>query len=197
MRIARIALTTGTDHDGSSNPKEKPRLQIAVEESAVPTVCLLNREDRDLVRRYILLSEARLAREEEALALLSAKLERSQVYGAADLPPDVVTLNSQVRMRDADNGRLQVTTVTLPREGQSRGAASLLRAYPRLALLGARVGDYIVWRSAGRLRRARIEEIIFQPESAARRVRSRLPRSSPAPAPLRRPDSFARDGESA
>lgn len=184
MRIARIVLTTGIGYVGSSNPKEKPRLQIAIEESAVPTVCLLNREDRDLVRRYILLSEARLAREEEALALLSARLERSQVYAAADLPPDVVTLNSQVRIRDADNARLHVTTVTLPREGQTHGGASLLRAYPRLALLGARVGDYIVWRSAGRLRRARIEEILFQPESAARRVGSRLPRSSPAPAPL-------------
>ena len=146
----------------------------------MPSVRLLNREDRDRVRRFISLHEARLAREEEALALLSARLERGQLIDAVDLPSDVVTLHSQVRMRDADSGRLYVTTVTLPMEGKSTRAASLLRAYPRVALLGARVGDDIVWRSAGRLRRARIEQILFQPESSARRASSKPQRSLPA-----------------
>ena len=80
----------------------------------------------------------------------------------------------------AATGRLYVTTVTLPMEGKSTRAASLLRAYPRVALLGARVGDDIVWRSAGRLRRARIEQILFQPESSARRASSKPQRSLPA-----------------
>jgi len=132
----------------------------------LPSVRVLNREDRDLVRRFISLHEARLAREEEALALLSAKLERGHLMDAVDFPPDVVTLNSQVRMRDADSGRLYVTTVSLSRDAKSCSGASLLRGYPKLALLGARVGDDIVWRSAGRLRRARIEQILFQPESS-------------------------------
>ena len=74
---------------------------------------LINREDRDRVRRFILLNEARLAREEEALALMSARLERGRLLEAADFPTNVVTLHSQVRMRDADSGRTYVTTASL------------------------------------------------------------------------------------
>jgi regulator of nucleoside diphosphate kinase len=129
---------------------------------------LINREDRDRVRRFILLNEARLAREEEALALMSARLERGRLMEAGDFPADVVTLHSQVRMRDADSGQSYVTTVSLPRDGEVGSGASLLRAYAKIALLGARVGDDIVWRSASRLRRARIEQILFQPETSSR-----------------------------
>ena len=138
---------------------------------------LINREDRDRVRRFILLNEARLAREEEALALMSARLERGRLMEAGDFPANVVTLHSQVRMRDADSGRTYVTTVSLPREGDVGSGASLLRAYAKIALLGACVGDDIVWRSAGRLRRARIEQILFQPEASGRRQSPR-PRSA-------------------
>jgi regulator of nucleoside diphosphate kinase len=135
---------------------------------------LINREDRDRVRRFILLNEARLAREEEALALMSARLERGRLVEAGDFPANVVTLHSQVRMRDADSGRAYATTVSLPRDGEVGTGASLLRAYAKIALLGACVGDVIVWRSAGRLRRARIEQILFQPEASARRQSPRL-----------------------
>ena len=122
----------------------------------------VNREDRDRVRRFILLNEARLAREEEALALLSARIERCRLLEAGEFPANVVTLDSQVRMRDADTRRSYLTTVSLPRDGEVRGGASLLRAYAKIVLLGACVGDDIVWRSAGRLRRVsaqRPEEI--------------------------------------
>ena len=152
---------------------------------------LINREDRDRVRRFILLNEARLAREEEALALMSARLERGRLVEAGDFPANVVTLHSQVRMRDADSGRAYATTVSLPRDGEVGTGASLLRAYAKIALLGACVGDDIVWRSAGRLRRARIEQILFQPEASARR-QSRTPRSAlSSPPPLDRREARA------
>ena len=145
---------------------------------------LINREDRDRVRRFILLNEARLAREEEALALMSARLERGRLMEAGDFPANVVTLHSRVRMRDADSGRSYVTTVSLPRGGEAASGASLLRAYAKIALLGASVGDDIVWRSSGRLRRARIEQILFQPEASARRRSPRPLSVRPTPAPL-------------
>lgn len=140
---------------------------------------LINREDRDRVRRFILLNEARLAREEEALALMSARLERGRLMEAGDFPADVVTLHSRVRMRDADSGRTYVTTVCLPRDGEVGSGVSLLRTYAKIALLGACVGDDIVWRADGRLRRARIEQILFEPESSSRRAIPR-PRAAPS-----------------
>ena len=152
---------------------------------------LINREDRDRIRRFILLNEARLAREEEALALMSARLERGRLMEAGDFPANVVTLHSQVRMRDADSGRTYVTTVSLPRDGEVGTGASLLRAYAKIALLGACVGDDIVWRSAGRLRRARIEQILFQPEASARRQSPRLRSALSSHPPLDRREARA------
>ena len=143
---------------------------------------LINREDLDRVRRFILLNEARLAREEEALALMNSRLERGLLTEIEDFPPDVVTLDSEVQMRDADSGRTYVTTVSLPGDSEVGSGTALLRAYAKIALLGGCVGDDIVWRSAGRLRRARIEQILFQPEASARlqRPRPRRARSTPA-----------------
>jgi transcription elongation GreA/GreB family factor len=142
----------------------------------MPFVRLLNRDDRDRVQRFISLQEARLAREEEALALLSSRLERCQLIDADDCPADVVTMHSHVRMRDADSGRIFVAKVALPRKGAVSGSASLRRAYPGIALLGARIGDDIVWRSGGRLRRARIERILSAGASRGGRVASRATR---------------------
>jgi regulator of nucleoside diphosphate kinase len=142
-------------------------------------VPLFDRAVRDRLRRWISLHEARLAREDEALALLSARLERGQTFERDLVPPGVVTLDSRVRLRDADSGRCYVTTVTLPL-GQNEGChGPLLRHFPKLALLGARVGDDIVWRSAGRLRRARIERLLPQPESLRRGERRPALTASP------------------
>jgi regulator of nucleoside diphosphate kinase len=140
--------------------------------SALPSTTLLfTPQDQDRLRRFISVHEARLAREAESLALLTARVESGQIVEAEGVPPDVVTMNSQVRLQDTDSGRFYVTTVALLPERQSDGG-SLSHAYPSAALLGARVGDEIVWRCAGRLYCARIEEVLFQPKSHARPVRN-------------------------
>jgi len=155
---------------------------------------LFTSEDRNRLRRFISLHEARLAREDEALALLSAKLERGRLTETDNVPDDLVTMHSQVRMRDADTGRYYVTTVSLPPDRSNDWAGSLLHVYPKAALLGARVGDDIVWRFAGRLRRARIEQLLFQPEASARRAQRRTWGTAWMPlSPPRREDSYPRE----
>jgi regulator of nucleoside diphosphate kinase len=121
---------------------------------------------------------------------MSARAERGHLIEGDDVPDDVVTMHSKVRMRDVDSGRVYVTTVTLPAGRGTCVGSSLLRAYPKIALLGARVGDDIVWRFAGRLRHARIEQLLFQPESSARLERMRSRRTTRIPVLLIRRDSF-------
>jgi regulator of nucleoside diphosphate kinase len=130
------------------------------------TTLLFTPKDQDRLRRFISVHEARLAREAEALALLTARVESGLIVDAEEVPPDLVTMNSQVQLQDTDSGRIYVTTVVLPPERPSNDG-SLSLAYPNAALLGARVGDKIVWRSAGRLYCARIEALLFQPNSQA------------------------------
>ena len=135
------------------------------------TSALLSRADRDRIRRFITLHEARLVREQEVLALLSARVERARIAEDSEVPHDVVTMYSQVRLRDDDSGRPFICTAALPPDEQIETNDSLWRAYPFATLLGARAGEDIEWPCAGGLRRAHVEQVLFQPEVSARQPR--------------------------
>jgi regulator of nucleoside diphosphate kinase len=136
------------------------------------TRAVLSRTDRDRLRRFISAHERRLTRERDALALLSARLERAEIVGPHEVPPEAVTMHSQIRMQQNENGRAVINTVTLPLDAQVEAEAPLLRVLPAAALLGAREGDEMAVPSSGGRRHARIEKVLFQPEGAARRARN-------------------------
>jgi hypothetical protein len=64
-----------------------------------------------------------------------------------------------------------ITTVTLPLDVQVETDAPLLRTYPTALLIGACEGDEAVLSASPGQRRGRIDKVLFQPESAARRAR--------------------------
>ena len=132
------------------------------------TTRVFTNRDQDRLRRFISTQQARLAREAKDLARLSARAEHGSIVSPNEVPSDLVTMYSQIRVQDANTGRSCVTTVALPSEHEIHGADSLLRTYPAVELLGARVGDELAWSSAGREHRVRVEEILFQPGPAAR-----------------------------
>jgi len=155
-----------------------------------PTIRVFTAADQDRLRQFISAHQTRVAREADALAQLSAKVEEGEVVSADEVPGDIVTIYSQIRVQDVDSGRSWVSTVALPAESDFHGANTLLNAYPAVELVGARVGDEFEWRSAGRQRRARVEEILFQPEASERHSRERARQASlaqPASAASSRP----------
>ncbi len=98
--------------------------------------------------------------------MLQQELERAEVLEAPDIPPDVITMNSQVRVRDLDTGKVVVYTLVFPRDADfSKNRISIL-APIGTALLGYRVGDIIDWKVPARTRRLRIEAVLYQPEDA-------------------------------
>ncbi len=131
---------------------------------------VLSRADRDRLLQFITLHEAQIADEREALARLSARVKSMHVVEADEVPHDMVTMYSQIRLRDLDTQRSFIITATLP---EVKPTVLLARAYPLGALLGARVGDEIVWGRGDRQHRVRVEEVLFQPESSARQLRAR------------------------
>jgi len=138
-----------------------------------PIVPLLSRTERDRLRRFICLHEARLAREAEAFAALEESVENAHIVESDEMPCDVVTLYSRVRLRETDTGRTFIITVALPAEAESSSNASFWRTYATAALLGAREGDEIVWRCADGLCRARIEEVLVPPQPSTWGLRVR------------------------
>lgn len=97
---------------------------------------------------------------------LEDELEYAEVVASEEIPPDVVTMRSTVRLRDLDKNEEQIYSIVFPTEANpDEGKISIL-APLATALLGFRLGDTVEFQAPSRLRRLKIEEILYQPESA-------------------------------
>jgi regulator of nucleoside diphosphate kinase len=93
-------------------------------------------------------------------------LDRAEVVRPVDVPPDVVTMNSEVAVRDMDSNEEMIFAVVFPAHANVNRQKISILAPIGTAVLGYRVGDTIVWNVPGRRRRLRIERVLFQPEAA-------------------------------
>lgn len=108
------------------------------------------------------------ARDRGDLLDLVDELNRAQVVAPTDVPPDVVTMNSKVRLVDLDQGTTHEYTLVYPQDADFSAGKISIVAPIGAALLGYRVGDVVEWEVPAGRRRLRIEELLFQPEAAGR-----------------------------
>jgi len=92
-------------------------------------------------------------------------LDVARVVDPLTMTADVVTMRSRVRLRDA-GGTERVVTLVYPSEADAAvGLVSVLTPLG-LALLGARLGQWLAWREGAQLRSASVAELLYQPEAA-------------------------------
>jgi regulator of nucleoside diphosphate kinase len=97
---------------------------------------------------------------------LCGELARATVVEPADMPADVVTMNSVVRMVDDASGAERELALVYPRDAGAPDRVSIL-APVGAALLGLRAGDAIDWPlPGGSTTRLRVLAIRYQPEAA-------------------------------
>lgn len=120
--------------------------------------------DLDCKRLQILLAAAR-ASQPEVMAWLEALqrlLETADVIPAEDVPPDVVTMNSQVRLWNNDTARETTLSLVFPADARGsdmdRVRLSVL-THMGMSMLGRRVGDVVD-------DSIRIDKLLYQPEAA-------------------------------
>ena len=102
---------------------------------------------------------------------LREELEQARIVDAQEIPANVVTLQSAVRVRDTDTGvRAEYTLVTPPQADVTSGHVSVL-APLGTALLGYREGDQIEWLMPGGVRRLQIERVRQPPRVIAEHQR--------------------------
>lgn len=102
----------------------------------------------------------------EYLRKLEHELDRAETVAPKEVPADVITMRSRVRLSDLDTGGEVVYTLVFPTEADfSEGRISVL-APVGTAMLGYREGSVIEWQVPSGLRRLRVEEILYQPEAA-------------------------------
>lgn len=97
---------------------------------------------------------------------LADEIRRATVVDPSEVPPDVITMNSKVRLVDLDDDKTYEYTLVYPQEANySEGKISIV-APIGAAMLGYRVGDLIEWEVPSGLRRLRVEALLYQPEAA-------------------------------
>ena len=119
---------------------------------------------RDLIR----VGRRSTRRDKNHLAELNRELDRAEVVAAAaDIRPNVVTMNSVVRVRDLDTNARVVYRLVFPSDADIEHRRISVLAPIGTALIGYRVGDRVAWTTPGGTRRFEVEEVLYQPETAA------------------------------
>jgi len=106
------------------------------------------------------------ARDRTHVDHLEAELDRADVILPVDVPFDVVTMNSEVAVRDMESNEEMMFAVVFPSAADVNRQRISILAPIGTAVLGCRVGDTIDWKVPGRTRRLKIERVLFQPEAA-------------------------------
>ena len=102
----------------------------------------------------------------EYLNKLEVELDRAEIVDPKDIPADVITMRSKVRLKDLVSGESNTYSLVFPTEANfAEGKISVL-APIGTAILGYRRGDTIEWPVPSGLRKIKVEEMLYQPESA-------------------------------
>ncbi len=122
--------------------------------------------DMQRLRQLLEGTKAWSERDRNYLEHLEEELDRAIIVPSREIPSDVVTMNSEVRVKDMDSGKEMTFRLVFPGEADyERGNLSIL-APIGTALIGYRKGDTIAWKVPAGVRRLRILEGVYQPEAA-------------------------------
>ncbi|MFA5183456.1 MAG: nucleoside diphosphate kinase regulator [Syntrophales bacterium] len=100
------------------------------------------------------------------LEKLDEELQKGNVVDSKEVPPNVVTMNSRVRLLDVEKNQSMVYTLVFPKDADlDAGKLSVLSPIGT-AIFGYSVGDVIEWQVPKGMRRIKIEQVLYQPEAA-------------------------------
>lgn len=124
-------------------------------------------EDMTRLSEYVRVARSRHQEDIAYLTVLGEELDRAVVVLPEQMPANVVTMHSQVLLRDlSSNEELEYVVVYPENADIIQGRLSVVSPIGA-ALLGRKVGDAIRVRVPAGVRRMRIERLLFQPEAAA------------------------------
>jgi regulator of nucleoside diphosphate kinase len=101
-----------------------------------------------------------------ASELLESELHRAVIVPQREIPPDVVTMNSEVVYEDCATRAARTVRVVYPKDADAASGRVSVLAPIGSALLGLRVGQEIEWNVPSGARRIRVVAVPYQPEAA-------------------------------
>ncbi len=125
-----------------------------------------NAYDIDRIRGFLDLATVGGSERYRSLIGLKQKIETAVILASEEMPPDVVTMNSQVRINDITNDGIMVVSLVFPQDADYEQKKVSLLAPLGAALLGRRVSEKFSYDAPGGSTDIVIEEIVYQPEAA-------------------------------
>jgi len=125
----------------------------------------VTRPDLEKLRPLLESRHAGYSYDRPYLDKLEQELDRAEIVESYAVTRDVVTMNSEVRLKDLDSGEVSVYRLVFPSQARSENHVSVL-APIGTAMLGYRAGDVVEWQVPKGIRRLQILEVVYQPEAA-------------------------------
>ena len=97
---------------------------------------------------------------------LEIRLAKARVVEPRDVPADLITMNSAIRLWNLEDGTETVCTLAFPRDVGSKSELTSVLTPLGTVMLGSRVGDVLEVPSAQHVVRYKVEAIQYQPEAA-------------------------------
>jgi regulator of nucleoside diphosphate kinase len=118
----------------------------------------------DMKRLQRLIESMKSSRED--LEALRAELHQAHVVAPADIPKDVVTMNSKAQVRDLETNEIMTYTLVFPGNANIDDGKISVLAPVGTAMLGHRAGEEFEWHVPAGPVRLRVEDVLYQPEAA-------------------------------
>jgi regulator of nucleoside diphosphate kinase len=138
---------------------------VDIEETNMRDRIFVTRIDFEELCRLVESRRAGRASDGQYLDKLEQELDRAEIVESAAVPSDVVTMNSEVRVKDMDSGEVKLYRLVFPSQARTANTVSVL-APIGTAMLGYRAGDFIEWSVPKGIRRLEVLDVVYQPEAA-------------------------------
>jgi regulator of nucleoside diphosphate kinase len=127
---------------------------------------LLNRLDYLRIQKHI--NDAKQTKSINAAEAdkLINELNSAKVVEPAEIPKDVVTMNSVVKITFINNNKQLKFAIVYPDQANIKENKISIFSPIATALIGYRVGDLIEWIVPAGVTKIRIDEILYQPEAS-------------------------------
>lgn len=120
--------------------------------------------DAERIRQRAMAIRATSGYSNELKSLLD-DLNNATIVDPQDMPADVLTMNSVVKLKYLNNGRTMQLKIVYPEEADVKNQKVSIFAPIAAALLGYKKGDIVSWTVNNMPVRVKIEDIVYQPES--------------------------------
>lgn len=90
---------------------------------------------------------------------LLGEIDKAKIVSQAELPEDVVIMNSTVEIEDLEDGDLTTYRLVYPKDADADTCKISILAPIGTALIGYKKGDIIQWKMPGGVRKLRITSV--------------------------------------